>query len=109
MESLIQCLTSTVRLIPFSEPGFTKRNELNLGRLAMLGFMSGTIVEVFTGKGPLGESRHSVMLHDDTRRLERFRVSLCVSPCFWGDHFMGPCACTTPGGFTRWTWVPLAL
>ena len=44
------------RFIPFSEPGFTKRNELNLGRLAMLGFGAGIIVEVFTGKGPLGLS-----------------------------------------------------
>jgi len=44
-----------LKALPFTRPGFTKRNELDLGRLAMLGFAAGTVGEIFTGKGPLGQ------------------------------------------------------
>lgn len=44
-----------LKLPPLSKPGFTKRNEVDLGRLAMLGFMTGVIGEIFTGKGPLAQ------------------------------------------------------
>lgn len=35
--------------------GFTKENELSLGRLAMLGFASNLIGEIITGKGALAQ------------------------------------------------------
>jgi photosystem II protein len=38
-----------------SKPGFTKRNELNLGRLAMCGWAAALIGEALTGKGPAGQ------------------------------------------------------
>lgn len=37
------------------EPGFTKANELFVGRLAMLGFSAALVGEKLTGKGPLGQ------------------------------------------------------
>lgn len=39
----------------FSKPGFTKRNELNVGRVAMLGFGAATLGEIISGKGPAGQ------------------------------------------------------
>jgi photosystem II protein len=38
-----------------SKPGFTKRNELNLGRVAMLGWAAALVGEALTGKGPAGQ------------------------------------------------------
>lgn len=35
--------------------GFTKRNELFVGRVAMLGFAAAIVGEIFTGRGPLGQ------------------------------------------------------
>lgn len=38
-----------------SKPGFTKRNELNVGRVAMLGWAAAIVGELATGKGPAGQ------------------------------------------------------
>jgi hypothetical protein len=35
--------------------GFTRKNELFVGRVAMIGFASGIIGEKLTGKGPLAQ------------------------------------------------------
>ena len=35
--------------------GFTESNELFLGRLAQMGFATSTLIEAFTGKGPLAQ------------------------------------------------------
>lgn len=38
-----------------TQPAFTRRREAFVGRLAMVGFASALLGELFTGKGPLGQ------------------------------------------------------
>lgn len=64
--------TSTNTVVP--RLGFTKSNELFVGRLAMLGFASSLIGEILTGKGALSQFGYEVGL--DTIQVDWFIVAL---------------------------------
>jgi photosystem II protein len=53
--------TSAPRINP-GEAAFTRRRELFVGRLAMLGFLAATLGELATGRGPLGQLRLETLL-----------------------------------------------
>lgn len=69
--------TKQVKTVTASETprlGFTKSNELFVGRLAMLGFASSLIGELLTGKGALAQFGYEVGL--DTIQVDWFIVAL---------------------------------
>lgn len=68
------------------QPGFTKKNELFVGRLAMLGFAAAIVGEKLTGKGPLGQI--GIPFH---LPLDPFysTVALGVWVFFWGVSAVG--------------------
>lgn len=74
--------------IPGFEPGFTKRNELLVGRLAMLGFFAALVGEKITHKGALGQIG---LLPGIPTNIDPFyaSVALAVWVVFWGFSAVG--------------------
>jgi len=68
----VKQVSSTNTVTP--QLGFTKSNELFVGRLAMMGFASSLIGELLTGKGALAQFGYEVGL--DTIQVDWFIVAL---------------------------------
>jgi photosystem II protein len=73
--------------IPGFEPGFTKRNELLVGRLAMIGFASELIGEMVTGKGALGQI--GIDLSKVDHPVQNGAFVLILWSAFWGFSAFG--------------------
>lgn len=72
--------------IPGFEPGFTKRNELLVGRLAMIGFASELIGEKYTGKGALGQLGFDM---NGPHAEQNATIALLLWTAFWGFSAIG--------------------
>jgi photosystem II protein len=74
--------------IPGFEPGFTKRNELLVGRVAMLGFAAELVGELYTGgKGPLGQLGFD--MNSSSHAPQNATIALLLWSAFWGFSAVG--------------------